>query len=598
MKDAAARCIERIVLLVAPVSILSRWLAADPMIPMLGPCVAVVSYAIAPHRWQQLPLQFGLLVEALVNFVIGPSALCAVLAVAGAFVSAGLSLLLPPFDMPLPSGPFTVGRRTIELTDASRRGWVVGDDGPRRLVVDVWYPASRPGKRRVPYISSRVLDAVCKEFRMPRFPFRHVAAVCMAATDEAPLLEHEWPVVLFSHALSGVRGQNSALLQELASHGHVVLTADHPYDAILTAFEDGAIAPMRFMSHVPPTLSPTELLAFRLQCAQVRADDLAFVLDAVLADKSFHRGALTPTTRAHVIGHSCGGGAAVLFAQQHASRCASCVSVDGFLWWLGRRRVLEGVPTPLLALRSTQFLSDMDEYVSGNVSLTQQLCAATAARGHPVASAVLSGVSHFDYTDITLGVAPWLLRRALISEVTGAEGLALQRWLGRVMRAFMGQTNGPHAATTLVGALRAVDLDEIEVAEPRPPSGRRVPRRRTSPAWRIALSWEAAAGGAYAPHSLRTAPTEYEDADGVLWTAPQLSQLRMLLMGSRSHAGLACGLHCPPAEPQSVLSPYLLNLRVSGVEELVRELAALFNAHSESAVRLEVERAMRQGGFS
>jgi predicted dienelactone hydrolase len=44
-------------------------------------------------------------------------------------------------------------------------------------------------------------------------------------------------VVLFSPGLAGVRSQNTAWAQELASHGYVVVALDHPYDS--AALADG-----------------------------------------------------------------------------------------------------------------------------------------------------------------------------------------------------------------------------------------------------------------------------------------------------------------------------------------------------------------------
>ena len=55
--------------------------------------------------------------------------------------STALTELLPPMDFPRPTGPHGVGRLSVELVDRSRAGWLVGDDGPRRVPVDVYYPA-------------------------------------------------------------------------------------------------------------------------------------------------------------------------------------------------------------------------------------------------------------------------------------------------------------------------------------------------------------------------------------------------------------------------------------------------------------------------
>ena len=45
-----------------------------------------------------------------------------------------------------------------------------------------------------------------------------------------------FPLVLFSHSFTGMKEQNSALLQEIASWGHVVVAVDHPHDAALVPY--------------------------------------------------------------------------------------------------------------------------------------------------------------------------------------------------------------------------------------------------------------------------------------------------------------------------------------------------------------------------
>jgi dienelactone hydrolase len=59
-----------------------------------------------------------------------------------------------------------------------------------------------------------------------------------------------FPVVLFSHSFTGVKEQNSALLQELASWGHVVVAVDHPHDAALVLYPDGRY--VLGLSQIPP----------------------------------------------------------------------------------------------------------------------------------------------------------------------------------------------------------------------------------------------------------------------------------------------------------------------------------------------------------
>ena len=106
-------------------------------------------------------------------------------------------------------------------------------------------------------------------------------------------------------------------------------------------------------------------------------------------------GLLAPRARAAVIGHSCGGGGVALYAQRAGpERVRRVLLLDGYVWWLGRARVAEGLRVPLLSLRTPSFLDDNDEFCVCNDELLDRFCAATPAS----LSAVLPA-SHFDFTD-------------------------------------------------------------------------------------------------------------------------------------------------------------------------------------------------------
>ena len=50
-------------------------------------------------------------------------------------------------------------------------------------------------------------------------------------------------MLIFSHGWGGFRAQNTYQMQELASHGYVVVGMEHTYGAVVTVFPDGQVAP-------------------------------------------------------------------------------------------------------------------------------------------------------------------------------------------------------------------------------------------------------------------------------------------------------------------------------------------------------------------
>ena len=100
-----------------------------------------------------------------------------------------------------------IGRRTVTLVDVVRGG--------RRLDVDIWYPATPS-------------DAPPALYEI----FPGVAFQAAIAQHHALAATGHFPVVLFSHGRTGMRISYSMVCEALASRGAVVLSADHPGDAL------------------------------------------------------------------------------------------------------------------------------------------------------------------------------------------------------------------------------------------------------------------------------------------------------------------------------------------------------------------------------
>jgi predicted dienelactone hydrolase/cyclophilin family peptidyl-prolyl cis-trans isomerase len=160
--------------------------------------------------------------------------------------------LFPVFALPEPDGSHTVGVRDFELIDASRPGLMeAAQNEPRRLKVRVWYPAgSVSGLHMRPYFTEQeVIDSASSlgpNLGLPAFFFTHLGLVKTHSYLDAPPLESEerWPVVFFSHGYSSHLGQNTALMEHLASHGYLVFSVQHSYDSTTVRFDDGSTAGM------------------------------------------------------------------------------------------------------------------------------------------------------------------------------------------------------------------------------------------------------------------------------------------------------------------------------------------------------------------
>ena len=141
-------------------------------------------------------------------------------------------------------GNFPVGVRTLVLVDKSREDSYAG--GPRTLVTEVWYPAAesdRSGKKTTFSEFFGKHQAAAGEFvghfgeKLSEVEERFL---CSGVRDAA-LRAGRFPLLVFSHGNGGIRHQNVFQVGPLASHGYVVVSADHTGNAALTPLPDRAL---------------------------------------------------------------------------------------------------------------------------------------------------------------------------------------------------------------------------------------------------------------------------------------------------------------------------------------------------------------------
>lgn len=254
-----------LMLLAAVVFLIAWWMRRMPARPivLLASAAALLAASLAGlamDRWQAgvgVIVALVLLAVLLVNrlrkapakeglpFVSG---IVFSLAAAGAI---GAIAMFPVYALPRPDGEYPVGVRTFEIADASRLGvYEAKPDEPRRLLVRVWYPAGDTrGLRRQPYFTQRESETTARSLgALAGFPpfFAYVKHVRTNSWTDAPLLPGaaNLPVALYSHGYTSFLGQNTVLMEHLASHGYIVFSVQHTYDSSATLFPNGDVAPM------------------------------------------------------------------------------------------------------------------------------------------------------------------------------------------------------------------------------------------------------------------------------------------------------------------------------------------------------------------
>jgi predicted dienelactone hydrolase len=258
---------------------------------------------------------------------------CLGLVAAGAV--AAWALPVPAF--PRPSGPSAVGTTVLQWTDPDRDETATPDPDDRRtVVVQMWYPAQSviPGTRRAQYLgrTRREADTVAAAgadyLGVPAFLVNGLPRSRSHAAPDAAPAAGRFPVVLFSPGLGGVRTQNTAWAEDLASRGYLVAGVDHPYDSAAVVLADGRTIRTR----VAVTGDPNPDRRGTIGWTAVRAADLSFVLTQLgRLDRGEFTGAFTgrlDTARAAATGHSLGGAAAMRAAQRDP-RFTAVIDLDG-----------------------------------------------------------------------------------------------------------------------------------------------------------------------------------------------------------------------------------------------------------------------------
>lgn len=256
--------------------------------------------------------------------------LCAIgVASSPATDSQGSAIATPP----LPTGSFAVGKVTAHWVDDSRIEPLSPSHDPRELMVDIWYPAESNSIRAdymdVPgYEKALSVDGFQSFFREASESLKQGTRTHAFASAPYAHTAKPAPLLIFSPGGGMVREVYTAQFEDLASHGYVVASVSHPYDAIVTLLPDGK--QIAFSQQRWPKQPSLEGEA-NLNQLEWHANDIRFVLDELThadSGSSLPIAGHLDLTQVGAFGHSFGGIAAA-HACQLDQRFKACLNEDG-----------------------------------------------------------------------------------------------------------------------------------------------------------------------------------------------------------------------------------------------------------------------------
>ncbi len=265
-----------------------------------------------------------------------------------------------------------------------------------------------------------------------------------------PDADGNFPLVVFSHGAFGYYQSNYSTYAELASHGYVVASLDHPHHAFFAKDTGGntVFVDSQFLTDAIDiengNKSEEEIYAITREWMRLRTADMDFVLDAIEAAKAggdlsgaWHTEApteilsvlaMTDTDRIGLLGHSMGGATAVSVGRTRGDVDAVIV-LDGTM--LGEYTGFENgayryndAPYPVAVLdfgKTSDYSGREPQDIPENAYVNTYIIA-HAVDGKTV---LFDGVGHMDFTDLPL-FSP------LLASMLGSKNIDHAAFMGKI----------------------------------------------------------------------------------------------------------------------------------------------------------------------
>lgn len=294
-------------------------------------------------------------------------------------VSLFPALIFPQYKMIAPTGDYSVGTISYTLTDEEREEFFTENKDNRKITIQYWYP--------------------------------------MDKSQGEVIAKGKFPLVIFSHGAFGYRMSNYSTYQELASHGYIVGSIDHPYHAFMTKQTDGktVIANMEFINNAIAVtnnaISAEETYKLYKEWMKLRTEDMSFVLNYIkkmgASDSADPVYLSMDLEHIGLFGHSMGGATSAQLGRMD-SDIDAVVVIDGtmlgdIVGFENGRDIVTDVPypKPIMNLYNESHYEDAIE--------TQEVYANMVADKNALDSyqVVIKGSGHMNFTDLAI-VSPFL----------------------------------------------------------------------------------------------------------------------------------------------------------------------------------------------
>ena len=344
-----------------------------------------------------------------------------------------------------PDGAFSIGIRSFVWTDDARDELLTEDPNDKRKVpVDIWYPAKvKADAPTAPYVPDPEGWAGVYGADAPGL----LRQVRTHAVQDAEMAagDHPFPVAVFSHGAGQSPRFYTTLLEDLASHGFVVIAISH-FGAGRGSFPGrGFVEPSRNWSppsHLHALDKDAELYAFWEPMVETLSSDQRFVLDKLArlnADDATFKARLD-LQKVALAGHS-RGCKAVFRTCRKDDRCKAALILDDPPPPPERR----GLSQPTLIMHPAEASESMSTF-------TGEFMKNTTGAAYRVA---IEGIEHMDFADLRY-LAP---DRFSARSTTPQQALKIVRSFALAFLDSALKSKSPEGVTTLAKAFPEVEIE-------------------------------------------------------------------------------------------------------------------------------------------
>lgn len=263
----------------------------------------------------------------------------------------GVTMLRNRNNFPIPTRQYGVGTIYHHLIDTHR----IESNNPnahRELMLHLWYPTNMTIKTaETSYDQDALKNALEFIHQQSGIPFWLLSGLKKTKTYAKPnelisLNNEIYPVIIISHGAGPMIEHYTALCEELASHGYIVVGVNRPYMAPITRFPDNRI--IKGLLNAKKKEGKEAAKIWKKEQAEVAIHDIDFVLNSIEklnAQSSWPLYNKLDLDHIGICGHSAGGTLAMRMCMKD-DRFKAGVALDSEL----RDNKIMTFSTPFLAI--------------------------------------------------------------------------------------------------------------------------------------------------------------------------------------------------------------------------------------------------------